>query len=58
MVKFLHFFSALADSGGYGHGEKRRKTLQLSSLTYQLDDNDVIDDLKIINKNKAFSVRT
>ena len=37
---------------------KRQKPMQLSSLTYSLDDSEVIDDLKIINKNKAFSVRT
>ena len=37
---------------------KRRKPMQLSSLTYLLEDSEVIDDLKIINKNKAFSVRT
>merc|ERR1711976_354639 len=43
-------------TGSYGGSEKRRKPMQLSSLTYLLDDSDVIDDLKIINKNKAFSV--
>ena len=37
---------------------KRRKPMQLSSLTYLLEDSEVIDDLKIITKNKAFSVRT
>ena len=45
-------------TGTYGTGEKRRKPMQLSSLTYLLEDSEVIDDLKIINKNKAFSVRT
>merc|ERR1712203_957646 len=43
-------------TGTYGTGEKRRKPMQLSSLTYLLEDSDVIDDLKIINKNKAFSM--
>jgi hypothetical protein len=42
---------------GYGPNDKRRKPLQLSSMTYILDDSDILDDLKIINKNKAFSVR-
>jgi hypothetical protein len=32
--------------------------MQMSSLTYLLDDSDIIDDLKIINKNKAFSVNS
>ena len=41
---------------GYGPGDKRRKPLQLSSMTYILDESDILDDLKIINKNKAFSV--
>ena len=31
--------------------------MQMSSMTYMLEDNDIIEDLKIINKNKAFSVR-
>jgi len=43
-------------TGTYGTGEKRRKPMQLSSLTYLLEDSEVIDDLKIINKNKAFSM--
>ena len=30
--------------------------MQMSSMTYLLDDTDVIEDLKIINKNKAFSM--
>ncbi len=30
--------------------------MQLSSLTYNLEDNEILEDLKIINKNKAFSV--
>merc|ERR1711902_111422 len=34
-------------TGSYGGSEKRRKPMQLSSLTYLLDDSDVIDDLKI-----------
>ena len=44
-------------SGNYGGNEKRRKPMQMSSMTYMLEDNDIIEDLKIINKNKAFSVR-
>jgi hypothetical protein len=51
--KFEYFFSGAT---GYGPGDKRRKPLQLSSMTYILDESDVLDDLKIINKNKAFSV--
>jgi len=43
-------------SSSYGPGEKRRKPTQLSAMTYLLDESDVLDDLKIINKNKAFSV--
>jgi hypothetical protein len=43
-------------SDAANYGEKRRKPTQLSALTYLLDDSDIIDDLKIINKNKAFSV--
>ena len=35
---------------------KRRKPMQLSSLTYLLEDSEVIDDLKIITKNKESSV--
>ena len=30
--------------------------MQMSSMTYMLEDGDIIEDLKIINKNKAFSV--
>lgn len=46
------------NSGGYGRdGDKRRKPNQLSSMTYQLDEGEILEDLKIINKNKAFSVR-
>ena len=50
---------------GHGHGgsvyggghDKRRKPMTFNqSINYQLDDGDIIDDLKIINKNKAFSV--
>jgi len=44
-------------SGNYGGNEKRRKPMQMSSMTYLLEDNDVIEDLKIINKNKAFSMQ-
>ena len=28
------------------------------SINYQLDDSDILDDLKIINKNKAFSMHS
>lgn len=48
--------SVFAGSTGYGNGEKRRKPTQLSSMTYLLEETDIIDDLKIINKNKAFSM--
>lgn len=41
-----------ANNGGYGLGEKRRKPVQ-ATLTYLLDENDVFEDLKIINKSKA-----
>ena len=30
--------------------------MQFATLTYNLEDSDIIDDLKIINKNKAYSV--
>ena len=30
--------------------------MQMSSMTYLLEDSDIIEDLKIINKNKAFSM--
>ncbi len=43
-------------SGGYGPGEKRRKPMQMGSLTYLLEDSEINEDLKIINKNKQFSV--
>ena len=43
-------------TGNYGGGEKRRKPMQMSSMTYLLEDSDIIEDLKIINKNKAFSM--
>ena len=43
-------------SGYNGSNEKRRKPMQMSSMTYMLEDGDIIEDLKIINKNKAFSV--
>ncbi len=43
-------------ASGYGPGDKRRKPTQLSSMTYILDESDILDDLKIINKNKAFTV--
>merc|ERR1712156_778063 len=50
--------SAASDgSGNYGGNEKRRKPMQMSSMTYMLEDNDIIEDLKIINKNKAFSMQ-
>lgn len=48
-------FSIIKGSGGYGGSEKRRKPMQMSSMSYILDDGDIIDDLKIINKNKVFS---
>ena len=54
MIYTVNYYSL--GTGSYGGSEKRRKPMQLSSLTYLLDDSDVIDDLKIINKNKAFSV--
>merc|ERR1719367_658569 len=44
-------------SGNYGGNEKRRKPMQMSSMTYMLEDGDIIEDLKIINKNKAFSLQ-
>ena len=61
-IRFFYFsffetISYFLGTGTYGTGEKRRKPMQLSSLTYLLEDSEVIDDLKIINKNKAFSVR-
>ena len=43
-------------SSGYGPGDKRRKITRVSALTYLLDESDVLDDLKIINKSKAISV--
>ena len=48
--------NSISGSGSYGGNEKRRKPMQMSSMTYMLEDNDIMDDLKIINKNKAFSV--
>jgi hypothetical protein len=42
--------------GNSTYTEKRRKPTQLSSMVYLLDDTDIQDDLKIINKNKAFTV--
>ena len=42
--------------GSSNYTEKRRKPTQLSSMVYLLEDTDIQDDLKIINKNKAFSV--
>ena len=44
----------------YGHSDKRRgKPLTFNqSINYQLDDSDILDDLKIINKNKAFSMHS
>ncbi len=47
---------SFAGSGGYGPGEKRRKPAQLSSINYNLEDSEILEDLKIINKNKAFSM--
>merc|ERR1719471_91782 len=44
-------------TGNYGGSEKRRKPMQMSSMTYLLEDSDIIEDLKIINKNKAFSMQ-
>ena len=46
----------LPGSSGYGPGDKRRKITRVSALTYLLDETDVLDDLKIINKSKAISV--
>ena len=43
-------------TGTYRTGQKRRKPMQLSSVTYLLEDSEVIDDLKIINRNKDFSM--
>ena len=45
-----------SSTGTYRTGQKRRKPMQLSSVTYLLEDSEVIDDLKIINRNKAFSM--
>ena len=44
----------------YGNSDKRRgkpMSFNQSMINYQLDDSDIIDDLKIINKNKAFSMQ-
>ena len=41
-----------ANNGGYGQTEKRRKNGQ-ATLTYLLDDKDVFEDLRIINKSKT-----
>merc|ERR1719288_275862 len=49
-----------ANSAMYGNSDKRRgkpMTFSQSMINYQLDDSDIIDDLKIINKNKAFSMQ-
>ena len=56
MIYYLISTYFVLGGGSYGGNEKRRKPMQLSSLTYLLEDSDVIDDLKIINKNKAFLV--
>jgi hypothetical protein len=55
-LKLTPKLSFSSGSASYGPGEKRRKPTQLSAMTYLLDESDVLDDLKIINKNKAFSV--
>ena len=49
-----------SDSAMYGHSEERwGKPLTFNqSINYQLDDSDILDDLKIINKNKAFSMHS
>jgi len=52
----IHVFLSVSGASGYGPGDKRRKPTQLSSMTYILDESDILDDLKIINKNKAFTV--
>ena len=52
----IHVFLSVLGGSGYGPGDKRRKPTQLSSMTYILDESDILDDLKIINKNKAFTV--
>jgi len=51
-----------AGGASSGYGEKRRgngngngKPINMVSLNFLLEDNDIHDDLKIINKNKAFS---
>ena len=57
MSSFLGF----TDSAVYGHSDKRRGGKPLTfnqSINYQLDDSDILDDLKIINKNKAFSMHS
>jgi len=51
-------------AGGSGYGnDKRRggnggggKTISMVSLNFLLEDNDIHDDLKIINKNRAFAM--
>eukprot|EP00095_Tigriopus_kingsejongensis_P011856 maker-scaffold180_size281610-snap-gene-0.32 protein:Tk11856 transcript:maker-scaffold180_size281610-snap-gene-0.32-mRNA-1 annotation:"sin3 histone deacetylase corepressor complex component sds3" len=45
-----------SNSGGYGPGEKRRKPQPNAAINYLLEDSDILDDLKIINKNRAFSM--
>ena len=55
LIKSLSRCYLCPDPGSYGPGEKRRKPAQLSNLTYNLEDNEILEDLKIINKNKAFS---
>merc|ERR1719264_2014279 len=50
-----------ANSAMYGNTDKRGRGKPLTfnqSINYQLDDSDILDDLKIINKNKAFSMHS
>ena len=57
MSRVLRF----ADSAMYGNTDKRGRGKPLTfnqSINYQLDDSDILDDLKIINKNKAFSMHS
>jgi len=56
-VRWLNsFWKLFLGNSNFGPIEKRRKPTQLSTMTYLLEDSDILDDLKIINKNKAFTV--
>jgi hypothetical protein len=53
---WIVFLKLFLGNSNFGPIEKRRKPTQLSTMTYLLEDSDILDDLKIINKNKAFTV--